>query len=109
MLYISPENEYPRYYGDIQLAHKGWKLGDPLPTGWHEVTELPRPEIADDETVEEGFPVLVDGVYTQNLTARKLTSEELAIKQAPATAKAKLIALGLTEVEIEALVAGMVR
>jgi hypothetical protein len=109
MIYISPDNEYPRHYGDIQLANPTWKLGDDLPEGWVQVAESPRPEPGVDEVTVEGFPIEVEGLMTQNWVLRDMTAEEIERRDAPANAKAKLIALGLTEAEIEALVRGLVR
>lgn len=108
-LYISPANEYPRFIGDIWLTHPDFKFGDELPEGWKLVTAVDYPEHTEDETVEEQAPKLVDGVLTQNFVIRPLTAEELERRDAPKTAKAKLVALGLTEFEIEALLSGLVR
>lgn len=109
MQYISPENQYPRHYGDIQLAAKGWKLGDKLPEGWHKVEETTMPKPGTDQLVIEAAPKEIKGVWTQQWTVRDMTAEELERRDAPANAKAKLIALGLTEIEVEALVRGLVR
>ena len=109
MLYINPENEYPRHIGDIQLSKKGFKQGDTLPTGWVKVEESGRPTAGTNQVTVEGFPEDIDGVMTQSWIVRNLTEEELERRDAPANAKAKLIALGLTEVEVSALVRGLVR
>lgn len=109
MIYISPENEYPRHYGDIQLANPSWNYGDELPAGWTLVAEAQRPELGENQIAYEDFPIEVDGVITQNWKVRDMTAEEIERRDAPANAKAKLIALGLTEVEVEALVRGLVR
>lgn len=103
MIYISPDNEYPRHYGDIMLADPTWKKGDPLPEGWVEVAEASLPTAGENEKVVEGFPKEVKGVMTQNWEVRPMTAEEIERRDAPETAKAKLLALGLTEVEIAAL------
>jgi hypothetical protein len=108
MIFISPQKEYPRFYGDVQLDKPGWQLGDVLPEGWIEVSEVTPPSYQADETVVSEFPVETDGQWNQAWSVRKLTVEELAIKNAPKTAKAKLIELGLTEAEIRALVTGLV-
>jgi len=107
MIYISPENEYPRHIGDIQLAHPSFKQGDDLPEGWVQVAESERPERQTDKVIYEDFPVEVDGVMTQNWQVRDMTAEEIERRDAPKRAKEKLIALGLTEVEIDALVRGL--
>jgi hypothetical protein len=46
---------------------------------------------------------------TQQWLVRDMTAEEIERRDAPLTAKAKLLALGLTEAEVEALVRGLVR
>jgi len=109
MLYINSENEYPRHIGDVQLAKPGFKEGDALPTGWVKVEESERPTAGIDKVTIEATPTEVDGVMTQSWIVRDLTQEELDRRDAPANAKAKLIALGLTEAEALALVIGMVR
>lgn len=109
MIYISPENEYPRHAGDIQLVSPKWKAGDPLPEGWVQVAEADRPATGADELAYEGQPVEVDGIMTQNWIVRDMTAEELERRDAPKRAKEKLIALGLTEAEVSALVRGLVR
>lgn len=107
--YINPAGEYPRYPGDIQIAHPGWELGDALPEGWIEVQDAEPPVITEGQTWYEEFPTEVDGVYTRTFGVRDLTEEELARVKAPVTAKEKLIALGFTEDEINAIVAGIIR
>jgi len=109
MLYINPENEYPRHIGDIQLEFPSFKDGDALPTGWVKVEESERPTAGTDEVTAEGFPENIDGVMTQSWTVRDLTQAEIDRRDAPANAKAKLIELGLTEAEVSALVQGLVR
>jgi len=107
MIYISPNNEYPRHYGDIQAENPNWELGNDLPEGWVQVAEAERPEPQADKVIFEDFPVDVDGVMTQNWQVRDMTPEEIERRDAPITARQKLIDLGLTEVEIEALVRGL--
>ena len=107
MIYISPRNEYPRHYGDIQLENPSWKLGDDLPEGWLQVAEAERPEPQADKVLFEDFPVEVDGVMTQNWQFRDMTAEEIERRDAPATARQKLIDLGLTDIEIDALLRGL--
>ena len=109
MIYINPENEYPRHIGDIHLISPNFVEGNPLPVGWKAVTETTRPIPGKDKLSVEAFPVEVDGVMTQSWTVRKMTADELARRDAPANARAKLIELGLTELEVNALVAGLVR
>lgn len=109
MKFISPDKEYPRHIGDIQLAHPSYSEGDKLPEGWVQVAELERPKAGQDQITVEGFPIEIDGVMTQNWVVRDMTAEEIERRDAPKRAKEKLIALGLTEAEIEALVRGMIR
>ena len=109
MLYINADNEYPRHIGDVQLAKPSFKDGDALPTGWVKVEESQRPTAETDKVTVEGTPVEVDGVMTQTWTVRALTQAELDRRDAPASAKAKLIELGLTELEVDALVRGLAR
>jgi hypothetical protein len=109
MLYINSKNEYPRHIGDVQLAKPSFKDGDTLPTGWVKVEESERPTAGTDKVTVESFPEEIDGVMTQSWTVRKMTADELARRDAPANAKAKLIELGLTEAEVSALVQGLVR
>jgi hypothetical protein len=109
MPYISPKNEYPRFPGDIQIDFPSWKPEDPLPKGWKEVVQTPYPELQANELAHEDSPVEIDGILTQSWLVRDMTAEEIAGRDAPQTAKAKLIELGLTEAEVDALVRGMVR
>jgi len=109
MLYINSDNEYPRHIGDVQLAKPSFKDGDTLPTGWLKVEESERPTAGTDKVTVEGTPEEINGVITQTWTVRDLTQAELDRRNAPANAKAKLIALGLTEAEVQALVRGLVR
>lgn len=108
MLYISPENEYPRHIGDIKIQNPSWKEGEPLPTGWVEVKELFIPEVGENEIWYEEFPIEIDGVMTQNFKVRAMTAEEIERRDAPKTAKEKLMALGLSGAEIQALVRGLI-
>lgn len=109
MPYISPANEYPRYIGDVQLESPSYQEGDELPSGWKKVVEITPPETQADEKLEELFPMEIDGVWTQNWLVRPMTDEEKALRDAPKTAKAKLLELGLTEAEIFALMRGRLR
>jgi len=109
MLYINADNEYPRHIGDIHLISPNFVEGNTLPLGWKKVEETIRPIPGKDKLSLEAFPVEVEGVMTQSWTVRKMTANELARRDAPANARAKLIALGLTELEVNALVSGLVR
>lgn len=109
MIYVSPNNEYPRHIGDIQLDHPEFKEGDKLPKGWVKVAQADRPTAEADKIVYEDFPIEVDGIMTQNWQVRDMTAEEIERRDAPKRAKEKLIELGLTELEVQALVQGLVR
>ncbi len=109
MIYVNAQGEYPRHAGDVQLVKKGWSEGDPLPTGWQAVVETEPPTPGTDQLTYDSGPLDVDGVLSQGWTVRDLTAEELDRRDAPKTAKAKLEALGFSDVEIEALVNGLVR
>ena len=99
MIYVSPEGNYPTFYGEIELAHKGWKFGDPLPNGWREVIETDAPSLGENEIAYEEFPIEVDGQLVQNWQVRAMTDEEIARRNAPETVKAKLLTLDLTDDE----------
>ena len=103
MLYISPQNEYPRHYGDIMNAHKGWKFGDPLPEGWREVAMTQPPVAEGDFVADELEPTEIDGALSQNWILRPMTDEEIEIRDAPAKARQKLVDAGLTDLEISEL------
>jgi uncharacterized protein YbdZ (MbtH family) len=109
MIYKNPQGQYPLHIGDVQLAKKGWAEGYTLPTGWQAVTETERPTAGIDQVAYDSGPVDVDGVLSQGWTVRDLTAEELARRDAPANAKARLVELGFTELEIAALISGLVR
>jgi hypothetical protein len=109
MYYISPDNEYPRHIGDIQIEHPSYQMGDPVPAGWQLVADVAPPAREAGQVLEEGFPVEIDGVLSRNWIVREPTAEEMAVRTAPQTAKAKLLELGLNEYEIEALTRGLVR
>lgn len=108
-LFINEKNEYPRYIGDLLLINPDWEEGDDLPDGWKQVNESEVPEFGEGQTIEEGFPVEIDGEFYRNLKVRDLTDEEIAIINAPFSAKEKLISLGFTEAEIRAIATGTLR
>lgn len=108
-LFINSQNEYPRHIGDLLLEHPDWKEGEELPEGWKAVVEVEYPEVGENETVDEKAPKLIDGVMTQVFEVRPFTAEELERIEAPKRAREKLLALGLTEFEIQALSQGLVR
>lgn len=104
MKYIAPDGTYPLYYGDIMLAHKGWKKGDPLPEGWIYVAPAPAPEAGEYQVIEAGEPVEIDGVMTEVWTVRDMTQEERDVQDAPIIARQKLVDAGLTDEEIQMLI-----
>jgi len=81
MIYINPQGEYPRHYGDIQLDNPGWKLGDELPEGWLKVEETNRPEKTADQIAYEIYPVEINGVWYQSWEVRDLTAEEIEARK----------------------------
>lgn len=105
--YNTQTEEFPIWYGDAQLSYPDWD-GDvenpPSNLVW--VADV-TPEHHEDKIIVDAKPRQVNGVWTRQFTYRDLTTEELARKNAPATAKAKLEALGLTAVEIEVLTRGL--
>jgi hypothetical protein len=107
LIFIDPQNNYPRFIGDINLQHPNWSVGDQLPDGWTHVEETTPPEPQSNEVVEEQFPELIDGNYKQNWALRAKTEQELLAEQAPQTARQKLKDLGLTDLEIDALIRGL--
>ena len=109
MLYINSEGQYPRHIGDIHLISPNFVEGNTLPVGWKKVEETTRPIPGKDKLSLEAFPVEVEGVMTQSWTVRKMTADELARRDAPANARARLVELGFTEPEINALISGLVR
>lgn len=108
MAYLSPSGEYPLFIGDVQLVSPGFKAGDTLPEGWQYVEEIPYPELTQTQKATFGAPELVDGVLTETYVISELTPEELEIRQAPQTAKQKLVELGFTEMEIRTIAKGLV-
>lgn len=107
-LFIDPAGNYPRFYGDVQLDDPTFELGGVLPEGWKEVQETPMPTPGVDEEIVYLDPIEIDGIWTQQWDVRPLTDEEIERRDAPAKAKAKLIALGLTELEVEAMLSGRI-
>lgn len=102
-MYINSQGEFPRYIGDIRIDNPGWQRGDSLPEGWHQVIQTEPPAINKFEVLENGQPELRDGIYYQTWNVRPMTEEEIDRVTAPERAKQKLIDLGFTENEIQAL------
>ena len=108
MLYIDPQGNYPRYYGDIISANPDWVLGADLPDGWQFVADAEPPVYGDDEIIQDGLPEFVDGVLTRTFVVRSLTEEELEARNAPRTAREKLESLGFSSAEITAIARGII-
>jgi hypothetical protein len=75
-LFISPNNEYPRYVGDILIEHPDFD-GVNLPEGWQAVEQTERTPVGENEIVYEIAPILVNGVYKQSWAIRAVTEEEI--------------------------------
>lgn len=99
-IYISPNNDYPRHIGDIQLDNPDYVEGTPLPSGWVKVELTDLPTVKQDQTWTELFPVETDGVFYQAFEVRNLTADELEARKI-AEVKRK-VANGLTLTEAEA-------
>lgn len=108
MIFIDNEGNYPRFIGDLQLQYPNWQVGDEVPSDWTEVIETDAPELGLYQFLSYGKPELVDGKMVQTWVVRDPTPEELYELEAPKRAKEKLLALGLTESEIQALVRGII-
>lgn len=77
--FISPQGEYPRHIGDIQIEHPDYEYGQAIPDGWIEVALTPVPQHdSETHTLIELPPVEIDGVVTQQWATRPYTEEELA-------------------------------
>lgn len=77
MRYVNPNNEYPRFQGDIKIAHPEWEPSQPLPTGWRKVKSVPRPLSESGMAVIEEFPEEIKGELVQKFSTRPLTEQEL--------------------------------
>lgn len=108
MLYINPQSEYPRHAGDIQLIDPTWEIGQPLPEGWILVEPTEPPVLTGDKVLQELAPQEVDGTFTQVWSLRDMTEQEIALRDAPLTARQKLRDYGLSDLEINALSRGLV-
>lgn len=105
MIYISPRNEYPRHYGDIQLENPGWNFGDELPSGWTLVNASQPPALEANQVAFEVFPIERDGSYYQAFEVRELTEEELATRELNRVRNKVAAGQKLTEAEAALLVA----
>lgn len=103
-IYISPNNEYPRHIGDIQIENPNWQNGDALPTGWIQVVATEPPARQDGFVVYETAPEETDGVFYQKWATRELTSTEIQAQQVAAIRRKVMMNLPLTEAEALLLV-----
>lgn len=102
MYFNTKTKEYPRFQGDLESL--GWTAGTTLPSDWVEVIATSYPDnVANDFKVVELEPIEQNGVWVQNFDIVPMTAEEIELRNAPITAKAKLVELGFTELEIKAL------
>lgn len=107
--YNTETKEFPIFLGDAQVAYPEWDgniENPPAALVWVEDAVV---EWQEDKVIEDAEPKQVNGVWTRQFTFRDLTADELARREAPITAKAKLKALGLTDIEIQVLMAGLIR
>ena len=107
MIYMSPEGEYPKHYGDIMLASPGWKKGNDLPDGWRIVEMTEPPQLGEYEVYQRLEPIEVDGVLYEAWDVRPMTDAERERVDAPKLARQKLTELGFTDLEIQAISRGL--
>lgn len=75
-LFINPQNEYPRFAGDILLDYPDFD-GTNIPEGWIPVEDTQPPTWNEGEIIEELFPQLIDGKYKRVWNVRTLTAQEI--------------------------------
>jgi hypothetical protein len=81
ILLLGPDNQYPRYIGDLEEQYPGFDLSvEELPEGWFLVTEVEPPAVAPKEIAFEVPPVLIEGSYYQTWQTRELTDEEVELR-----------------------------
>ena len=81
MIFISPNNEYPRFQGDIKIAHPSWNETMSLPDGWIPVLATEVPTVEPGQAVDELFPEELNGQYFQRFIVRSLTAKETASQE----------------------------
>ena len=109
MLFINPNNEYPRHLGDLLGENPDWEENDPLPNGWQAVAyadEIPEP--GKNQVRVEVFPTEKNGILTQTFIIRDLTAEELAEREAALSLKEKLESLNLSPIEKRTIALGRI-
>ena len=67
MLLIDPNNNYPRYIGDVYISNPDFD-GVNLPDGWKVVEEVEAPLHNSTKIAVEQFPVLINNKYKQSWT-----------------------------------------
>jgi hypothetical protein len=107
-IFISPQGEYPRFVGDIELENSNWNQEtDPVPSGWIVVEETPSPVIDENQMMEETFPIKDDaGNYHRNWKVTTLTDAEVADRKLK-NAQFKARQAGLTDDEIKLIAASL--
>lgn len=65
MLLIDPNNNYPRYIGDVYISSPNFD-GVNLPDGWKLVEEVAAPSHDTTQIAVEEFPILVGNKYKQS-------------------------------------------
>jgi hypothetical protein len=108
MPYMSPEQDYPLYMGDIQQSFPKWKAGDALPDGWHEVLDSQLPVPSEEEMIVEGKPIEINGQMYRDFSLQPLSTHIINERNAAKTALEKLQSLGFTDEEITAISAGLI-
>lgn len=108
MFFIDAEGNYPKYIADVQTEIPGWEEGQAIPLGWKLVEESDVPVAGENQKIVEGFPEEIDGVWKRSWSVVDMTEDELQIKNAPSSARSKLVSLGFTNQEIDAISRGLV-
>jgi hypothetical protein len=108
LIFIDSEGNYPRFIGDVLVDYPDWNEKLPLPSGWQLVKETAPPRTAlENQVIEELAPVGINGELRQQWSVRDMNEEELLQLDPSHTAKMKLIRLGFTQEEIDAIAAGI--
>lgn len=108
MMYIDPNGNFPRYYGDIMNENDGWQLGDALPSGWQEVADAMPPEPIENKIIVDGEPEVIDGILTRTYVYRDFTEAEINAKNAILSLRDKIDSGALSDAEIMAIKLGLV-
>lgn len=108
MFFIDSDGNYPKFIADVQTEIPGWEEGQALPANWKLVEESEVPVAGENQKIVEGYPSEVDGSWKRTWSVVDMNEEELEIKNAPSSARSKLISLGFTNQEINAISRGLV-